>query len=185
VQARLAYNNCFTQTKVWGAPSNSFAVPDVNSSFLLATTGSATAPVDSPASEAQMFEPQPLADQLIATATEPDRDALQCSPQCPIDTLEAAPTHPGRHARARVNFAQAQVAFELARQLADRNKHPARVADAIRNPGLDARLQQRYAQAIEYFRAARAIAERIGDPDTVARPSSVFQHACINVTSRR
>jgi tetratricopeptide (TPR) repeat protein len=60
------------------------------------------------------------------------------------------------------NFAQAYVAFELARQLADRNQHPARVADALRNLGIDARLHQRYAQAIDYFRAARAIAEKIG-----------------------
>lgn len=85
------------------------------------------------------------------------------------DEQETALIHAGEQLRGQGNFTQADVSFELARQLAERDHQPARVADALRNLGMDARLQQRYTQALEYFRASRAIGEQIGDQGLIAR----------------
>lgn len=85
---------------------------------------------------------------------------------------ETALIHAGEQLRGQGNFTKADVSFELARQLAERDHEPALVADALRNLGMDARLQQRYTQALEYFRASRAIGEQIGDQGLIARAES-------------
>ena len=111
-----------------------------------------------------------LAAQLIKAPTEMERASLlQTNSTLVSASLESALGELGEAHRSRGEFAAATMGFLLMQQIAEKNAHPAGVAEALRNLGVVARQQQRYDEARDYLQKGLDIAQRLGDQKLMAR----------------
>src|SRR5260370_41370559 len=95
---------------------------------------------------------QDLAEKLVETDTDAKRTALlEANHDLITSSLESALSAAGAARRPQGDYANAQVSYQLRRQVAERTNHPAGVWSALRSLGIVARLQQKYPEALDYF----------------------------------
>lgn len=105
-----------------------------------------------------------LATRLIEAPRDADRMALlSSSPERVTAALESALCDQGLTYDSKGLFVKARVGFQLARDLAEQNRHPRELAMALRRLGFNSFEQQQYDTAIDELRQSLDIAEKLGD----------------------
>jgi tetratricopeptide (TPR) repeat protein len=111
-----------------------------------------------------------LASRLIAAKNEAERNALlENEKRSQTPELVQAVLKQGWSLRAKGQMDQAESAFRIAREVADRIQDQIGVCDALLNIGIVHDIKGEHPEAISYFAQSLSLAERLDDKSRIAR----------------
>jgi CHAT domain-containing protein len=111
-----------------------------------------------------------LASRLIAAKNEAERNALlENEKRSQTPELVQAVLKQGWSLRAKGQMDQAESAFRIAREVADRIQDQIGVCDALLNIGIVHDIKGEHSEAISYFAQSLSVAERLNDKSRIAR----------------